>query len=422
MSSEEYVPGGLEIEEAKLIARLIEDAGADCIHCSQGVFATGHIIIPPASVPVGGFVHHAAALKTVVDIPVIAVGRINDPMLAESILASGSADLCTMGRASLADPEMPEKAWRGDYASILHCIGCVQGCAGEHGQGHPIRCLVNPLTGMEDVYDISPAAEPKKVVVVGGGVSGSEAAIAAAGRGHRVTLLEKSGELGGQWIAASIPMAKGDFSSFIVWQKHMLEKLGVEVRFHVDVTKETLEEMKPDAVILATGSNPAMPPIKGLREYGVVAQKVLRGEVEVGNKVVVIGGGLVGAETADYLAEHGCGDVTIVEMLPQIVKDGEPAPTYYLKKRMAEHGVKVLTSAAVQEVKEHGVVYKKDESCAEITDVDTVVIAIGVRANTALEESLTDCDFTVVSVGDCHERAKNGYRGIQEGYEAGICI
>ena len=136
----------------------------------------------------------------------------------------------------------------------------------------------------------------------------------------------------------------------------------------------------------------------------------------------MIGGGLVGAETADYLAEHGCGDVTIVEMLPQIVKDGEPAPTYYLKKRMAEHGVKVLTSAAVQEVKEHGVVYKKDESCAEITDVDTVVIAIGVRANTALEESLTDCDFTVVSVGDCHERAKNGYRGIQEGYEAGICI
>ena len=422
MSSEEYVPGGLEIEESKLIARLIEDAGADCIHCSQGVFATGHIIIPPAPVPVGGFVHHAAALKTVVDIPVIAVGRINDPLLAESILASGSADLCTMGRASLADPEMPEKARRGDFASILHCIGCVQGCAGEHEQGHPIRCLVNPLTGMEDVYDVSPAAEPKKVVVVGGGVSGCEAAIAAAGRGHHVTLLEKSEELGGQWIAASIPMAKGDFSSFIVWQKYMLEKLGVEVRFHVDATKDTLEELKPDAVILATGSNPAMPPIKGLREYGVVAQKVLRGEAEVGNKVVVIGGGLVGAETADYLAEHGCGDVTIVEMLPQIVKDGEPAPTYYLKKRMAEHGVKVLTSAAVQEVKEHGVVYKKDDSCIEIADVDTVVIAIGVRANTALEESLTDCSFTIVSVGDCHERAKNGYRGIQEGYEAGIRI
>ncbi len=124
MSSEEYVPGGLEIEEAKLIARLIEDAGADCIHCSQGVFATGHIIIPPAPVPVGGFVHHAAELKMVVDIPVIAVGRINDPMLAENILASGSADLCTMGRASLADPEMLEKARRGDFASILHCIGC----------------------------------------------------------------------------------------------------------------------------------------------------------------------------------------------------------------------------------------------------------------------------------------------------------
>lgn len=422
MSSEEYVPGGLEIEEAKLIAKLMEDAGADCIHCSQGVFATGHIIIPPAPVPVGGFVHHAAALKSVVNIPVIAVGRINDPMLAESILASGSADLCTMARASLADPEMPEKAKRGECAAILHCIGCVQGCAGEHEKGNPIRCLVNPLTGMEDEYDLTPVATPKSVVVVGGGVSGCEAAIAAAQKGHHVTLLEKSNELGGQWIAASIPMAKGDFSSFIVWQKYMLKKLGVEIKTNTEVTRELLDQMAPDAVILATGSNPAMPPIKGLREYGVVAQKVLRGEAQTGDKVVVIGGGLVGAETADYLAEHGCSDVTIVEMLPQIVKDGEPAPTYYLKKRMSEYGVKVLTSAAVQEVKENAVVYKKDEQFVEINDVDTTVIAIGVRANTVLEEALKGCTYKVVSVGDCHERAKNGYRGIQEGYEAGLRI
>lgn len=422
MSSEEYVPGGLEIEEAKLIAKLMEDAGADCIHCSQGVFATGHIIIPPAPVPVGGFVHHAAALKSVVNIPVIAVGRINDPMLAESILASGSADLCTMARASLADPEMPEKAKRGECAAILHCIGCVQGCAGEHEKGNPIRCLVNPLTGMEDEYDLTPVATPKSVVVVGGGVSGCEAAIAAAQKGHHVTLLEKSNELGGQWIAASIPMAKGDFSSFIVWQKYMLKKLGVEIKTNTEVTRELLDQMAPDAVILATGSNPAMPPIKGLREYGVVAQKVLRGEAQTGDKVVVIGGGLVGAETADYLAEHGCSDVTIVEMLPQIVKDGEPAPTYYLKKRMSEYSVKVLTSAAVQEVKENAVVYKKDEQFVEINDVDTTVIAIGVRANTVLEEALKGCTYKVVSVGDCHERAKNGYRGIQEGYEAGLRI
>lgn len=422
MSSEEYVPGGLEIEEAKLIAKLMEDAGADCIHCSQGVFATGHIIIPPAPVPVGGFVHHAAALKSVVNIPVIAVGRINDPMLAESILASGSADLCTMARASLADPEMPEKAKRGECAAILHCIGCVQGCAGEHEKGNPIRCLVNPLTGMEDEYDLTPVATPKSVVVVGGGVSGCEAAIAAAQKGHHVTLLEKSNELGGQWIAASIPMAKGDFSSFIVWQKYMLKKLGVKIKTNTEVTRELLDQMAPDAVILATGSNPAMPPIKGLREYGVVAQKVLRGETQTGDKVVVIGGGLVGAETADYLAEHGCSDVTIVEMLPQIVKDGEPAPTYYLKKRMSEYSVKVLTSAAVQEVKENAVVYKKDEQFVEINDVDTTVIAIGVRANTVLEEALKGCTYKVVSVGDCHERAKNGYRGIQEGYEAGLRI
>lgn len=422
MSAVEFVPGGLQIEEAKLIARMIEEAGADCIHCSQGVFSTGRIIIPPSAIPVGGFADHAAALKTVVDVPVIAVGRINDPMLADTIIASGKADLCTMGRASLADPEMPNKAERGEFRDILHCIGCLQGCDGELEQGKPIRCLVNPLTGMEDEYDMTPVCTPKKVVVVGGGVSGCEAAIAAAGRGHHVTLLEKDHELGGQWVPASIPVAKGDFSSFIIWQKHMLKKLGVEVCTDTAVTKTMLDEMNPDAVILATGSNPAMPPITGLREYGVVAQNVLCGGEKIGDKVVVIGGGLVGAETADYLAEHGCSDVTVVEMLPQIVKDGEPAPTYYLKKRMDEYGVKVLTSAAVQEVKPNAVVYKKDDKLCEISDVDTTVIAIGVRANTALEEELQGSSYTVVSVGDCHERAKNGYRGIQEGFEAGIRV
>lgn len=422
MSSEEYVPGGLEIAEAKLIARLIQEAGADCIHCSQGVFASSHIIIPPAAVPVGGFAEHAAAIKSVVDIPVIAVGRINDPILAETIIASGQADLCTMARASLADPDMPEKARRGEFDDILHCIGCVQGCAGENAKGNPIRCLVNPMTGMEDVYDMTPVSKPKNVIVVGGGVSGCEAAIAAAQKGHRVTLFENSGELGGQWIVASVPVQKGDHCSFIAWQKYMLKKLGVDVRMNTAVTKELLDRMHPDAVILATGSNPAMPPIPGLKEYGVIAHKILRGEMQAGNKTVVIGGGLVGSETADQLAEHGCTDVTIVEMMDDIARDGEPSSNHYLKKRLKEYGVKVMTSATVQEVKQNSVVYKKDGETVEIKNVDTIVVAIGAKPNTALEEELEGSKYKVISVGDCHESAKNGYRGIQEGFEAGINI
>lgn len=169
MSAVEYVPGGLEIEEAKVLARLVEKAGADCIHCSQGVYASTQHIIPPSVVARGAYVQNAAAIKSAVHIPVIAVGRINDIQVAESILQFGQADLVTMARASLADPEMPKKIQEGREDEVLRCIGCLQGCAGENGKGHCVRCLVNPLTGIEDVYDFSPAKERKRVLVIGGG-------------------------------------------------------------------------------------------------------------------------------------------------------------------------------------------------------------------------------------------------------------
>lgn len=422
MSSVEFVPGGLQLEETKVIARLVEEAGADLVHVSQGVFASGRNIIPPFAIPVAGFADHAAAIKQAVKVPVMAVGRINDPLLADTVIATGKADLCAMGRASLADPDMPNKAREGRLCDINRCIGCLQGCDGELEQGLPIRCLVNPLTGKEDEYDLSPVSEPRRVVVVGGGVSGCEAALVAAKRGHKVTLLERSQELGGQWLAAAAPLAKGDFTSFVVWQRRQLEQLGVDIRLGVEATREGIDALAPDAVILATGSNPAMPPIPGLREHGVVAQDVLRGRAEFGSRVVVIGGGLVGAETADFVAEGGSPDVTIVEMLPQIVKDGEPAPTSFLLERLAAHGVRVLTSAAVRGVEADAVVYEKDGEQVRLGDVDTVIVAIGARANTALGDTLTDAPYQVISVGDCNERAKNGYRGIQEGFEAGLRV
>ena len=259
MSAVEYVPGGLEIEEAKVLARLVEEAGADCIHCSQGVYASTQHIIPPSVVARGAYVQNAAAIKSAVHIPVIAVGRINDIQVAESILQSGQADLVTMAQASLADPEMPKKIQEGREDEVLRCIGCLQGCAGENGKGHCVRCLVNPLTGMEDVYDFSPAKERKRVLVIGGGVSGCEAAIAAAQRGHRVTLLEKSGQLGGQWIPASMPVGKSEFTSLLLWQKTMLEKLHIQVLLNTQADGELIRLYEPDAVVVATGSKPFVP-------------------------------------------------------------------------------------------------------------------------------------------------------------------
>lgn len=314
MSAVEYVPGGLEIEEAKVLARMVEEAGADCIHCSQGVYASTQHIIPPSVVARGAYVQNAAAIKSAVHIPVIAVGRINDIQVAESILQSGQADLVTMARASLADPEMPKKIQEGREDEVLRCIGCLQGCAGENGKGHCVRCLVNPLTGMEDVYDFSPAKERKRVLVIGGGVSGCEAAIAAAQRGHRVTLLEKSGQLGGQWIPASMPVGKSEFTSLLLWQKTMLEKLHIQVLLNTQADGELIRLYEPDAVVVATGSKPFVPGfLKGAdQDFVVNAHDVLLGKVEVQGKVVVVGGGLVGAETADTLSQS-C-QVSVIEM------------------------------------------------------------------------------------------------------------
>ena len=249
MSAVEYVPGGLEIEESKVIARLVEEAGADCIHCSQGVYASTHTIIPPAVFPRAGYVENAAQIKQAVKIPVIAVGRINDLEIAESVLESGKADLVTMARASLADPDMPNKVKEGRADEVIRCIGCLQGCAGENGKGNCVRCLVNPLTGMEDEYDLSPVQSPKQVLVIGGGVSGCEAAIAAAMKGHKVTLIERTGRLGGQWIPASVPVGKSEFTSFIYWQKKMLEKLHVQVLLNTEADRELIRILSPMPMI-----------------------------------------------------------------------------------------------------------------------------------------------------------------------------
>ena len=420
MSSQEYVHGGLGLEETKVLARLLEEAGVNCIHCSQGVYASIASVIPPSVYPRACFIDNAAAIKNAVQIPVIGVGRINDPYVAESVLESGKADLCTMARASLADPDMPNKMLNGQYEDIIHCIGCLQGCIGENGKGNCIRCLVNPMTGMEDEYRITPVDSMKNILVAGGGVAGCEAAIVAAQRGHKVTIVEKETVLGGQWIDASVPVGKEEFTSFLKWQQHMIGKLGIKVLLNTAVTKELVEELKPDHVLVATGSIPGIPPVPGLREYGVTAHDILRNKKAAGHKVVVIGGGLVGAETADHLAEHGS-KVTIIEMQPEIVKDGEATPTACLKERLDEFGVDVFTSAALQRVEADQVVYKMNDQEYMIDQVDTVVVATGVRPSNSLVEELKDCECKVDVIGDAR-KAKNGYLNIREGYEAGMNI
>ena len=197
MNTSDGMDGGIEVPEAIVMAKMLEEAGVDALHCSQGTYASKQAIIAPGFIPVMNYSGNAAAIKASVDIPVIAVGRYNDVYMSESMLRDGKADFIAMARASLADPELPNKAKEGRVEEIIHCIGCNQGCTGETAVGNPVNCIANPHTCRETMYDLSPAAEPKKVFIAGAGVSGLAAAYGAAERGHKVTVFEASDEIGG---------------------------------------------------------------------------------------------------------------------------------------------------------------------------------------------------------------------------------
>lgn len=425
MSAVEGVPGGLSIEESKVVAMLLEEAGVDALHVSQGVYTTTQMILPPSVMPKACYIDNAAEIKKVVSIPVIGVGRINDPYVAEEVLRSGKADLVTMARASLADPQLPNKAQNGQCADIIRCIGCMQGCTGELGRDGSVRCMVNPLTGREGQYDLTPVStkQQKKVLVIGGGVAGCEAAIAAAMKGHQVTLYEKTPKLGGQWALAAIPVGKSEFTSFLVWQRRQLEKLQVELHIGEEITAEQILERQVDAVILATGSQPMQIPLPGLQDANVcTAHDILAGRVSAGQNVAVIGGGLVGAETADHLAEHGS-RVSILEMLATIVKDGEPVPTGYLLERLAKHQVQVYTSAKITRLTKEQVYFEQQGQEKVLDAIDQVVFAVGVKSHEPLSAVLVERGFKgqILKVGDAL-KVKNGYYAIQEGFEAGLSL
>ncbi|MBQ9015476.1 MAG: FAD-dependent oxidoreductase [Firmicutes bacterium] len=416
MSTTEYVDGGFAVQDAMMYSQLLEEAGVDMIHCSQGIYATAYTIQPPFVVPEGYYQDNAAAVKSVVDIPVIAVGKFAEPIMAETVLKLGKADMISMGRASLADPHLPNKLFAGETEDIIRCIGCVQGCIGDQQTG--VRCLVNPRTGKEYLYKEEPAEVRKKVLVAGGGVAGSEFAIEAARRGHEVILCECADRLGGQWIAASMPVGKTVFTTFLKHQSRELEKLGVDVRLGTAVTKELVDQEKPDVVVVATGGTPIVPPIPGVdRPEVIAANDVLLGRtgLTVGQKIAVIGGGMVGAETADMLAQQQC-QVSIIEMLPEIVPDGEENPTWYLMKRLKETNVDIHVNSRVTEIGERSVTFEKDGQAVTLEDVDAVVLAVGVRPENGLAAELADAGCEVCVIGDA-EHPDNGYHGIQKAYD-----
>ena len=422
LNVDDCVEGGMTPREAIALARLLEGAGVDMLNCTQGVYASADSIIPPAATPRAAFASNAEMVKRGVRIPVAAVGRINDPDVAEGLLATGSCDFIAMGRASLADPHFPRKVAEGRVADIVQCVGCCRGCSGQNSRGNCVACVLNPFTGREGAYDLSFSDHPKKVVVVGGGIAGCAAAIAAARRGHAVTLLERDSKLGGQWNLATVPPGKQDYGSFVAWQTRQLLNLGVDVHLNYEARADDVARFGADVVIAACGGESLCPSIPGLAEslQRVDARDVLSGKEVPAGKVAVLGGGLVGAETAAFLAEEGC-EVCVIEMRDELALDAEPAPRKHLLEFLRRNGVCEMTACRVCEVGDGFVLVEHDGEVNRIDGLDAVVYACGSKPYSGLASQLRALGETVVEVGDARA-VRDAFSDVREGFEAGIAI
>jgi len=416
VSGDDRVPGGRTVEETQFISPILVEAGADALEISGGsVPAAFWAVTPPSGTPLALNASFSEAIKKVVTVPVIAVGRITSPQLAEFILANGKADLVSIGRALMADPELPNKAAAGNFEDIAPCVGDNYGCLGTAMLGIPATCIMNPAMGKEKEMAIVPAEKPKRVLIAGGGPAGLEAARVAALRGHQVTLFDKEPKLGGQVNLACVPPFMQELSQIIKYLGRQVEKVGVKIELGQEVTPELVEEVKPDVVIVATGAAPAVPQdIPGIdKDRVVTAWDVLAGKAAATAKdVVILGGGLVGCETAEFLAESGENlaagrtTVTVLEMQDAVALDMTLEPRHLLMMRLKAKGITILTSAKVKEILDDGVVYVRDGKEESIHNVDNIILALGARPVNDLSEKLEGKVPEVYVIGDAKEPRK----------------
>jgi NADPH-dependent 2,4-dienoyl-CoA reductase/sulfur reductase-like enzyme len=372
----------------------------------------------PAGTPEANLLPAAARIRTAVKVPVIVAGRIRTPAVARSALARGQADLIGLGRPFLADPDWVLKVRAGDEDAILLCAACHQGCLAELRKGHGTGCAFNPLTGREGELTPAPAARPRRVLVVGGGPAGLEAARTAAERGHRVVLYERERSLGGQLRLAARPPHKEGFLDVIRHLELMARRAGVEVRTGTSATAEMVRDARPDAVVLATGGVPLSIDFPGLdRARWVLAADLLDAAtaVETGTAFVV-GGGLVGLETADFLAGQGR-RVTLLEMLEEVGADMDPLARALLTRRLGQHGVEIHTGTRVLHLTESAVAAQRGDQEVEFP-YETLVMAVGVRSNRDLPDALAGSDVETHVIGDALQPRK-ALEAIREGFEVG---
>jgi 2,4-dienoyl-CoA reductase-like NADH-dependent reductase (Old Yellow Enzyme family)/thioredoxin reductase len=396
----EYVEGGITIEDSKIIAKMIEGAGADAIIANAGNKATKYITIPCHDAGPGTLAHLSKAIKDVVNIPVIAIGKINTPELAEEIIFTEKADFVAMARALIADPYLPRKAMEGRIEEIRGCIYCLEDCAQSGVKGLGRACSVNPFSGQEHILVIRSADKRKRVVVVGGGPAGLQASILLSERGHDVILFEKSGSLGGQFLLADRAPYKSEVRELLRYLDYMLSINKVKVILNREATIYDIMAENPDAAIIATGSKPRMPVIPGINLPHVYNfRDVYENRCDIGKRIVIIGGGDIGCETADMLASEGR-QVTIIEILPQVLGNMKDIPRQTLLGRLGGKGVKILTETEVVLIEKSRVWIRNSKAEEYSLNADSVVVAIGSEPEVSLKEPLINRGLEAYTIGD----------------------
>ena len=404
-------------EEALEIGKLLESYGYDGLSVDAGTLDAFYYAMPPSYIPQGFMLDMASQLKQAVNIPVLCGGRMADPKMNEKAIGDGKIDAVVIGRQAIADPEYANKVSEGKAEEIRTCIGCNQGCIWGYFCSGRVGCAVNPEVGYEGVKKITKADTAKKVVIVGGGVAGMEAARILKLRGHNVTLYEKSNVLGGNLIPAGAHDFKVEIGSLTEYFRNQMKLLNVDARLNEEVNADKLKNLNADAVILATGSVPVMlPSIDGI-EMSVSGVDALLGSKPIGNNVVIVGGGLVGCEIAYGYAKEGK-KVTIVEALDQILNlNNVPGMNKAMLLDAFEfYGVQIYTGTRLKSVQDDGALVELPDETEKKITADKVILSIGYRPLPSMKENLTESGVEVYEIGDGH-KVGNVMSCIAEAYE-----